>query len=160
MRMKTIAAACALALAMGMARKPPEKPKTKEGSMTDVSKLAAVDVSPSSWEGGHCGVGKPSTAVVLTAEDWSRLWKEAFNKEAPETDFEEHFAAGVFLGLRNTGGYSVEFLPPEEKDGAVVIGYRVIRPSSSGFVIQAFTQPYGLRLYRRTSLPVRLEERK
>ena len=71
-----------------------------------------VTGSLSVWEGGNCAVSKPETRTILNASEWKALWQEEFSKDPPEVDFEKHFAVAVFLGLRNTGGYSVEFAFP------------------------------------------------
>ncbi|MFH1726124.1 MAG: protease complex subunit PrcB family protein [Elusimicrobiota bacterium] len=151
-------AACALigaiALCLGMARTPPGK---EANDMKDVSRLMVTEASPSGWNGHDCGVTEPAARVVEDAREWSSLWKEAFSAEAPPVDFEKHFAVAVFLGLRNTGGYSAEFLAPVADEGAVRIPYRERAPAASSFVIQAFTQPYAIQLYRKTSLRVKVE---
>ncbi|MFC1678961.1 protease complex subunit PrcB family protein [Elusimicrobiota bacterium] len=147
----------ALALTLGMGRVPPEK-KRGEKPMDDGANIMVTGVSPSVWSGGNCGVGKPESRVIEDGKSWAALWREEFATDAPDVDFSEHFAVAVFLGLRNTGGYSVEFLPPVAGDGEVRIGYRVSSPSPSGFVIQAFTQPYAIQLYRKTPLKVTVGE--
>ncbi len=150
------AAAAALLLALGMARKPPGKSMAKN---TDISQIASPDTLPSHWEGGQCSVREPSARLIRTKAEWAELWKTAWERDAPAVDFEKYFAVAVFAGLRNTGGYGVDFIPPVLEDGSVIIAYRVTSPSPSGFVIQAFTQPYAVKLYRATDIPVRLRKK-
>lgn len=146
----------ALVFALGMGRVPPTKKEKKP--MEDGADIVTTGVSPSTWSGGNCGVGKPEARLIEDAKSWAALWKEELATAAPEVDFTKHFAVAVFVGLRNTGGYGVEFLPPAVSGGEVVIGYRVSSPAPTGFVIQAFTQPYAIQLYRKTALKVRVEE--
>lgn len=143
-------------MTQAMARRP--RDEKKEAPMEDAARLSAVDASPADWRGGFCSAASPSAEVVREAPAWERLWKRSLGRDAPPVDFTRFFAAAVFLGTRNTGGYSVEFVEPTLEDGKVVIGYRVRSPGPGGFSIQAFTQPYSIRLYRRTSLPVELRE--
>jgi hypothetical protein len=158
----TLAAAALIlaVLAAGMGRKPPERRAQKEGSMTDVSNLAATDVTPSRWSGSYSGRQDPGVAVVADAESWQDLWKNAFSKEAPAVDFNKYFAVAAFAGLRNTGGYSVEFLPPVSDGSSATIPWRVRAPGKGAFVTMAFTQPFAIQLYRKTPLAVKtVEER-
>lgn len=126
---------------------------------TDISQMASPDTSPSHWEGGRCSVSEPSARLIRTKTEWAELWGSALEGDAPVVDFKKHFAVAVFAGLRNTGGYGVDFLPPVLEDGFVIIAYRLTSPSPSGFVIQAFTQPYAIKLYRGTDIPVRLRKK-
>jgi len=143
-------------LSLGMARVPPEKEKA---IMDDPAGLIVSGGKPAFWHGGNCGVSRPETRVIEDAAAWDALWSEEFAKSAPDVDFKEHFAVAVFLGLRNTGGYSVEFLPPALESGEVTLGYRVLSPAPTGFVIQAFTQPYAIQLYKKTKLPFQVKDR-
>jgi hypothetical protein len=139
------AAACLLLAAQSacaMGRKPPSG---KEASMDKME-----------WRGASCPIALPQTLVVRDAAGWDKLWKDVLNQDAPKVDFTKHLAAAVFLGVRNTGGYSVEFLEPVEDARGMTLRYRVHPPK--GMAIQAFTQPYAIRLYPKTDLPVKLEE--
>jgi len=146
----------ALTLSVAMGRAP--RDKKEGGAMEDVAKLAATEASPSFWRGAQSGVSKPDIRVVKEEKAWAALWKEEFNTEAPKVDFSRYFAVAVFLGLRNTGGYGVEFLTPVAEKGKVRIAYRVKSPGTGSFVIQAFTQPYAIQLYRKTPLEVTVEK--
>lgn len=141
------------AAALGMARKPPQG-----GTMPDAAELKVSEPAPSSWRGGQCGMSKPAVRTISSDVDWSALWREAFRQEAPQVDFGKYFAVAVFLGARPTGGFSVEFPPPLRDEGVIVIPYRVLAPGKSSFVIQAFTSPYGIQLYRRIDEPVSVRE--
>lgn len=126
----------------------------------DPSKITAVDISPSSWKGAHSSVNQAAGFTVETDADWGKLWKDYLNQDAPPLDFTQYFAAAVFAGLRPTGGWGVEFLPPVSDGKTAVIFYRIKGPGKSSFVTQAFTTPYAIQLYRKTGLSVKLEEQK
>ncbi|MFA5137608.1 MAG: protease complex subunit PrcB family protein [Elusimicrobiota bacterium] len=156
-RLTWCAAAGLALLALGMGRKPPAK---EDAKMTDLSQMTAVDVTPNAWTGAYCAATTPSAQLIEDEKSWAELWKQSLNKEAPAVDFGKFVAAAVFVGVRNTGGYGVDFLPPVSDGAAAVIGYTVRSPGKSSFVIQSFTQPYAIRLYRKPGTPVRLEEAK
>ena len=126
--------------------------------MKSAADIAAVDANPSEWKGSFCPEAAGSARVAATAAQWEKLWKDSLGKQAPEADFEKHFAVAVFLGTRNTGGYAVEFLTPRSDGKEVLIAYRVRKPGQGMFVIQAFTQPYHVKLFKKTSLTVRTVE--
>lgn len=159
-RLGVWALACACAAGCGMERRPPAEAGagSREGATMDVSKMTVTDVSPASWQGASCGVSKAAAFKVESAGDWEKLWKEAFQREAPAVDFGKRFAVAVFLGLRQTGGYSVEFLEPQSRGESAVLRYRTRAPGPSSFVIQAFTTPYAIRLFNKTAAPVLVEE--
>lgn len=147
---------CVLALLfMGMAKRPP---RGQENGMDDPSGLIVRRLKPSSWQGQFCSTAAPAVEMVKDAAAWKELWKRSFGAEAPKVDFSEHFAIAVFVGTRNTGGWGADFLAPASEGDAVVLGYRVRGPSPSAFVIQAFTQPYAIQLYRKTPRSVSVRE--
>lgn len=155
--MRALAVAALLALAASqapaMGRRPPEK------TMDDPARIAAVDVAPAEWKGHSGGVPEPGHRVITDAAAWAALWKDAFGREAPAVDFSRFVAVAAFAGSRNSGGWSVELLPPTSGPKGVVVPYRVKGPAPGAFVTMAFTAPYAIRLYNRPSAPLTVEER-
>ncbi|TPW19035.1 MAG: exported protein of unknown function [Elusimicrobia bacterium] len=143
--------------AHAMGRKPAETKKSG-GPMEIASALAVTGIPASEWRGQFCGESAAGTRVVDRPADWEKLWRMTMNQTAPAVDFQKHFAVAVFAGSRPTGGYGAEFLEPLTDGRSVVIRYRLRAPSSRGFVIQAFTQPYAVKLYNKTPLPVAVDE--
>ncbi|MDE2290785.1 MAG: protease complex subunit PrcB family protein [Elusimicrobia bacterium] len=116
--------------------------------------------APSQWSGPQCAVSAPSVRVVEEAAAWEALWEEAFDAPAPPVDFARSCAVAVFAGLKPTGGFSIEFLPPEADGDGLLVPARLRAPAAGGFVTQAFTQPWAIRLYDRPKGPLRAEERR
>ena len=50
------------------------------------------------WKGNVSKQKEPFIKVVETQKEWSELWARAFEKPAPEMDFEKYVVACVFLG--------------------------------------------------------------
>ncbi len=141
---------------MGMAKTPPEKKKT----MQDPASLIVTqrEDGPSFWKGGNSNSAE--TALLIESEEaWKSVWMERIGSEAPGVDFSKYTALVVFLGSRNTGGYGIEFLPPALEEGSVILGWREKKPAPGGFVIQAFTQPYAVQLYRKSDAPFKVRSR-
>lgn len=142
--------------AFGMGR----RPQKKEALKMEPIGIAAGDISPSSWKGQHSAANQAAGFTAENEQDWRKLWKEYLNQEAPPLDCAKYFAVAVFAGLRPTGGYGVEFLPTVSDGKALIVPYRIKGPGKSSFVTQAFTNPYAIQVYRKTNLPVKVEERK
>lgn len=124
----------------------------------EAAKNATADVTPNEWRGAFCGEAKPSARIIESGSEWDRLWQDSVKQPAPEVDFSKYVAAVVFLGSQPTGGYTIEFLGPLSDGVELVLRYRPRAPT--GMVIQAFTQPYAIKLYRKTGLKVSLAESK
>ncbi|MBI4422411.1 MAG: protease complex subunit PrcB family protein [Elusimicrobia bacterium] len=163
MRDRVVAAACMASLlaalpVWAMGRRVPKD--AKEGRMERVHDAEASDVTPNEWRGAFCAQAQPSARIVESPAEWSDLWRAALNQPAPVVDFSRHFALAVFLGSKPTGGFGVEFLDPISDGRELLLRYRVREPAPDGMVTQAFTQPYAVKLYRRTKLRVALAEAK
>ncbi len=150
--MKRLAAALAVLAALpGMARRPPKDEAAARAMTAGVEKME--------WSGAFCPVGERKTVEVTSAEQWTELWTKTLGQaEVPKADFGRQFAVAVFVGSVPTGGYGVEFLEPVVEGGRATVRYKIVKPDSGGFAIQAFTQPYAVRLYNKVGLPVRVRE--
>lgn len=130
-------------------------PVSKKAEAPPVLPAAPVLEALMQWQGAFCGVDQPGARVVEDAEQWKKLWKDIGAQDPGAPDFKTHYAVAVFLGQRNTGGYSARLTDPVVEDGVAVVRYKVVAPR--GLVIQAITQPYHVRAYPRDGHPVRLE---
>ncbi|MFA6091938.1 MAG: protease complex subunit PrcB family protein [Elusimicrobiota bacterium] len=110
------------------------------------------------WQGQSCTVNEATHFLIENEDNWRKLWRDYMKADAPNVDFSGRVAACVFLGLLPTGGHGVEFLPPQTEEKAEVLRFRVLRPKPDSMTTQAFTTPYAIRIYRRGTLPLRLEE--
>lgn len=144
--------AAALAACKGVQPTPETEPK----ALKDYTPTAGpTETLLMEWTEPFSNVEQPGTAVVTTQEDWEKLWKRIGKSEAPVADLQVYFAAAVFLGQRNTGGYSVRLLDPEVRDGKLVVRYVEKKPT--GIVFQALTYPYAVRLYPKSGMEVVVE---
>lgn len=111
------------------------------------------------WKGQFCGLSKPSTRVAKNPKEWAALWKD-IGRPAPDVDLKGKQAVAVFLGQQPTGGFRVHFLEPVESKSRLLVPYQVLPPK--GMALQAFTQPYGVRLIPLPpyELNVDIQERK
>jgi hypothetical protein len=101
------------------------------------------------WEERRCGVNKPRTVLVDSADVWNRLWAEINALRlgpaaAPHVDFTWQAAVGVFLGIKPTGGWAVSVTEARLLDGTLYVTAHVTEPAAGTLVTQALTQPYSL----------------
>ncbi len=95
--------------------------------------------------GQQSGVEKPREIVIRTAADWKKLWMEHSPDEPmPAVDFSKSVVAGVFLGLRSTGGHGVTISSVDRQGKGVVVRWREQKPDPGAMVIQMLTFPFVL----------------
>jgi len=107
------------------------------------------------WTEQYSNVEKPATVIAANEKEWQALWKAIGKQEAPVADLQVYYGVAVFLGQRNTGGYSVKLLDPVVREGKTVIPFVEKKPS--GIVMQVITYPYAVRLYPKTGTQVVVE---
>jgi serine/threonine-protein phosphatase 6 regulatory ankyrin repeat subunit B len=120
---------------------------------------AARDYLGMEWKGNVSKQKEAFIKVVETPKEWSELWLRAFEKPAPDMDFEKYAVACVFLGHDARWLYSIGFSGPERRDGKLVIAYSlhdVMLRLSGPF--QAGGQ-YHMRVFEKSKdVPMILEE--
>ena len=102
------------------------------------------------------GIEERREAVVRTAAEWSALWKQHQpGQKPPAVDFTRFMAAGVFLGSRPSGGFSVEVTGVEREGADLVVTYRESKPDPKMMVTQMLTSPFHIVRIDRQDGPVR-----
>jgi hypothetical protein len=98
------------------------------------------------------------TVVATSPEQFAALWRQhAGSRPQPAVDWTRETVVGVFLGMRHTGGYSVEIVSVDSKPGAVTVGYRERRPTADSLTAQVLTFPFVLAAIPRTDATVQFE---
>lgn len=110
--------------------------------------------------GDVSNIMEPQQAVVRTLPEWQQLWKShSYGEvERPAVDFAKRMVVGVFLGARNTGGYSVEITAAEIVDGSLVVRYTERMPGPGMVTAQVITAPFHLVSVDRFEGAVRFEK--
>jgi len=102
------------------------------------------------WSGSYSEEKKYTELVIDNSSRWKKTWhKLGFEIGPPEIDFNKYIIAGVFLGVRPTGGYGVKFGKPYQEEGKTVIPYEEIKPGPGEFVTQALTQTYAMKVFEK-----------
>jgi ankyrin repeat protein len=87
---------------------------------------ALRDYSGMEWKGNVSNQKEPFIKVVDTRKEWSELWRRAFDKPAPDMDFEKYVVACVFLGYSADWLYSISMGKPVLRDNQLVVEYALI----------------------------------
>jgi hypothetical protein len=91
------------------------------------------------------GIERQREVTVRTAEEWQALWKEHQPDEPPpRLDFSKSIVIGVFLGFRNTGGYSVAITSIERAGDEIVVTWKESRPGPQDITSQVLTFPFHI----------------
>jgi len=116
-----------------------------------VTQTNNTDKTLTEWSGMYDG---PHEAGMLSARNPEELQRmigffgESVKKLIPEggIDFKTSMLAGISLGQKRTGGYSVTIVDAREKDGVLYIRYRERKPGPRSIVTQAITAPFHLKV--------------
>ncbi len=79
------------------------------------------------WKGFESAQKDLFIKVVENQEEWFGLWKRAFEKPAPEVDFNQHVVACVFLGHQADWLYSIHIDDPVRRGDVWVVTYELVQ---------------------------------
>jgi hypothetical protein len=93
-------------------------------------------------------------------QEWNAFWQAETQHEAPVSfDPNRETAVVIFLGQRNTGGYSVKIDSITERNGQVIVNYQVMEPAPGQPVTQALTTPGIVVTIPKTDKEIIFQER-
>jgi hypothetical protein len=96
--------------------------------------------------------------VARTAAEWSAVWQQHNpDQPVPPVDFAKEMVVGVFLGSRNTAGFSVEVVSATPEQGALVVRYRQVSPPPGAITAQVITMPFHLVAVPKTAGEVKFQ---
>jgi hypothetical protein len=114
-------------------------------------------------EGGDSRIRERLEVVIRTPAEWEALSNRlAPPPGAPRTfepiDFAHEMAVAMFVGPLHSSGARVDVFSVALENGAIVVRYRVHRPSQSGPGAQIETAPYQIVAIPRDRRRVRFIE--
>lgn len=107
------------------------------------------------WHGSQGGGDKAGVELALDQAQWEALWKR-LGQPAPKADLAQNAAAAVFLGMRPTSGYGVQWLDVRQTQDAAIARWRENKPGAS-IVMEVITYPWAVKLFSKTGKPLRVE---
>ena len=122
---------------------------TEGSGSSDANESAETGLT---WEelakGSQASGGEsPRFFVATSRAELENLWGLAYGglltpPEVPDVDFSTESVAGMFLGQRPTGGYSVDVQGVSLEDGEVYLQVDVTEPAQGAITTQALTNPW------------------
>ena len=111
-------------------------------------------------KGDQSNIDDAKQVVVRDAAAWRALWQQhAPDRLLPPVDFSKESVVAMFMGSRNTAGFSVAILSVTEGGGALIVKYRETRPQAGGVTAQIITFPYDIvAIPKATATTVKFEK--
>lgn len=100
------------------------------------------------------GPGAPSVHAVRDLSAWQQFQTEQRLTWAAPIDFARDMVVAVFLGTRNTTGYTVQIANVRATDAVTEVIYTEIPPQALQTVNETLTNPYVLSVIPQSALPV------
>lgn len=86
------------------------------------------------------GRDKESSVIIKSQDELDKLYKELGWSAVPKIDFMQNSVVALFMGEKNTGGYSIGVRKVAVVDNTVVV--KVLKTSPEGMATMAITAPY------------------
>jgi hypothetical protein len=94
------------------------------------------------------GRDNESTMVITSQSQLTGLYKELGWSDVPSVDFEKNNIVALFMGQKNSGGYSIGVKSITIENNIATI--KVLETSPSGMATMALTNPYCIALIPKT----------
>jgi hypothetical protein len=100
-------------------------------------------------KGAYGGIEERKLSVVENQADWIKLWTEIHQNqfplpELPEINFKENIVVSAVMGIKNSGGYSIEIKNVVTEKDTLIVKITEISPGQECAVTLALTNPYHL----------------
>jgi len=91
-------------------------------------------------QGDYNGKKTQSYQVIDNHQELNKLYKQIKDDLVPNVDFARSRIIALYLGEKNTGGYSIGIENIRKENGKIIVKIKKTYPQ--GAVTLAFTQPY------------------
>ncbi len=110
------------------------------------------------WKGANSAQNARQRVVVKDQKAWEKTWSGMKGSiqpkpEAPKIDFNKNMVIAVFMGRKNTGGYSVKIVSIVEKE-KLIVTVKENSPPADAMVTMALTAPYHVVVVPKTAKAV------
>ena len=98
----------------------------------------------------HGGYGQRNDLVIKDDVAWKDLWNKTYSHiipmpNLPQVDFRKEMIIAVYMGARNSGGFSIDIASIQDLGSSIEVSVKEIVPfSGQGIVTMALTQPYHI----------------
>ena len=109
------------------------------------------------WRDTYGGPNTEGWATATTQDEWAALW-EPLGIDPPAAFGDGLVGIGVFLGLRNSGGFGIVIDSQDNEGGTFVVRYSEVAPGPEAIVTMALTAPYVIWTIANPSLRIVVEK--
>ncbi len=96
-------------------------------------------------KGDQSNVDDAKQVLVRTEAEWTALWLEhARERKRPAIDFSKEMVVGVFMGSRNSAGFSTSIVSTTVGNGVLMVRYAEKMPAARAVTAQVLTFPFHL----------------
>lgn len=95
------------------------------------------------------GREEKSVAMITTASDLAKLYSELGWDALPKVDFEKSNVVAIFMGQKNSGGYSISIESVTLDNGTLSIKTKETRPD--GMATAVMTAPFTIAVVPKTN---------
>ena len=93
--------------------------------------------------------------VIKNDKDWEKLKaKLNIRHKDPEIDFKKNMLIAVFMGQRNSGGYSIRITEINEDKKSLTVKMLRSSPRPNGATLAVITSPYHMVLVKKSDKEV------
>lgn len=104
-------------------------------------------------------VDEPRQTAARTDAEWAALWKlHTGDKPLPKVDLKTRTVVAIFLGTRNSAGYTAEIVAVRSQQGATVVRWAEKRPGPGTVSAQVITTPALIATLPHTAGEIRFEK--
>lgn len=106
---------------------------------------------PGDWQmlasGSQCNVSEAGQFLVKTDEEFSKLWKDAFEgidmaPEMPSVNFREHWVVAAFAGMTRSGGHDLQLVSLSKEGEGTLVVFEHLKPGAGCVTASVIEFPF------------------
>lgn len=105
------------------------------------TKIKKTDLFTTLYSSSYSGRDTASSLIIKNQAELDALFESVNSEERPKVDFSNNQVIALFLGQKNSGGYSISIDRVEEEEGKVIVHQKVETPKAGENVTMALTNP-------------------
>lgn len=95
-------------------------------------------------ESDYQGKDTKSYEIIKDNESLMKLYQSVNDEQIPRIDFTKERIVALFLGQKNSGGYSIKVKDVVEKGGKIYVSVQETAPKAGENATMAMTNPYTI----------------
>ena len=115
---------------------------------SDQDNSASIEIQiQNDWSGTNSDTTVPKQEIIRNVDNWKTAWELAHKNETPapglpQVDFEKNMVLVVFMGTKNSGGYSTKITKIVKLENGIEVTVEEESPGKDEATTQALTSPF------------------